>query len=224
MIKLRKNFSDDQANKIAEYLLWAEISGIKTQGVIKTIGTEPIQDIVAQHEIEITRYTKLSQLIDAGANPSPLVAQIATDAVIKKAKDHGFGIVGVRNTYSSNGAQSFYAEKITRSNFIGLMCSRSPAAVTGFGSIDPLFGTNKIAFAFPTRDSPLVFDTATSVMTFYGLILAKAKRESIPENMAIDKDGRPTVDPEAAMGGSVACGGIRVQALDLSLRCLQDRS
>jgi LDH2 family malate/lactate/ureidoglycolate dehydrogenase len=44
---------------------------------------------------------------------------------------------------------------------------------------------------------------ATSAMTFYGLILAKSKDEKIPENMAIDKDGNPTVDPAEAMSGAI---------------------
>jgi LDH2 family malate/lactate/ureidoglycolate dehydrogenase len=40
-------------------------------------------------------------------------------------------------------------------------------------------------------------------MTYYGLVLAKARGETIPENMAIDKDGRPTTDPAAAMDGAL---------------------
>lgn len=203
LLKLTNNFSNEQAEKISEYLLWADMSGITTQGVIKMTGTEPIQNIVPEHDMKVLRDTKLSQLIDAGANPAPLVSQVATDIAIEKARNHGIGIVGVRNTHSSNGAQSFYVEKIAQNNFVGVMCSRSPAAVTGFGSIDPLFGTNPIGFAFPTQESPFVFDTATSAMTFYGLVLAKAKGESISENMAIDKDGNMTTDPESAMGGAL---------------------
>ena len=44
---------------------------------------------------------------------------------------------------------------------------------------------------------------ATSAMTFYGLVLAKARGESIPENMAIDSEGNPTTDPGAAMDGAL---------------------
>ena len=125
-------------------------------------------------------------MINGAAYPAPVVSQRATEAVIQKAKEHGFGIVGVHNTFSSNGAQAYYAEKIARQNLIGIVCSRSPASTAGFDSIDPIFGTNPIGFGFPTSDEPLVFDMATSAMTFYGLILAKARGERIPDNMAID--------------------------------------
>lgn len=198
-----KGFSDDDAHAITDYLLWAETSGIKTQGIIKMTGTEPLQNIQPKHEIRIERDTKLSQLINGGANPAPLVSQKATDVVIQKAKEHGFGIVGARNTFSSNGAQAFYAEKMAKENLIGIVCSRSPASTTGFDSIDPLFGTNPIGFGFPTEHEPLVFDMATSAMTFYGLVLAKARGEQIPDAMAIDKDGKPTNNPAAAMDGAI---------------------
>lgn len=88
-------------------------------------------------------------------------------------------------------------------NLIGIVCSRSPASTTGFDSIDPLFGTNPIGFGFPTENEPLVFDMATSAMTFSGLVLAKARGEEIPNDMAVDKDGKPTNDPSAAMDGAI---------------------
>lgn len=196
-------FSTEDSEKIWEYLLWAEMSGNSTQGIIKMTGTEPLQNIKPKYEIKIDRDKKLSQLIDGGANPAPMVSSHATDVAILKAKEHGFGIVGVRNTFSSNGAQAYYAEKIAEADLIGIVCSRSPASTTGFGSIDPLFGTNPIGFGFPTNDGPFVFDMATSAMTFYGLVLAKSRGESIPENMAIDSKGNPTADPVAAMDGAL---------------------
>jgi len=200
---LEKNFTNEESVRIADYLLWAEMSGIKTQGLIKMTGTEPLQDIKPKHEIKVERDTKLSQLINAGAYPAPLVSQQATDVVIGKAKEHGFAIVSVHNTFSSNGAQAYYAERIAKADLIGIVMARSPGSTAPFDSIDPLFGTNPVGFSFPTNSEPLVFDMATSAMTFYGLILAKSKNEKIPENMAIDKDGNPTIDPAEAMSGAI---------------------
>lgn len=198
-----KNFSNNEAANIAEYLIWAEMSGIKTQGLVKMVGAEPLQNIEPQHEVKIERDTKLSQLINAGAHPAPFVSKIATDVVIEKAKKHGFAIVSVHNTYSSNGAQAYYAECIAKADLIGIVMARSPGAMAPFDSIDPLFGTNPVGFSFPTQNDPLVFDMATSAMTFYDLILARARGEKIPENIAIDKDGNSTVDPNKAMDGAI---------------------
>ena len=81
--------------------------------------------------------------------------------------------------------------------------SRSPGSVAPFNSIDPLFGTNPIGFAFPTENAPLVFDMATSAMTWYGLVLAKSEGKEIAQNMAIDSNGLPTTDPATAMSGAL---------------------
>jgi L-2-hydroxycarboxylate dehydrogenase (NAD+) len=200
---LSKNFNTEQAAKVTDYILWAEMSGNKTQGIVKLTGTEPLQGVVPQHEITVERDTKLSQLINGGANPAPLVTQVATDVVIQKAKEHGFAIVGIHNIHTSNGAQAYYAEQIARNDLIGIVTTRSSAAVSVFGGIDPLFGTNPFGFSFPTNADPIVFDLATSAMTWYGLVVAKARGESIPENRAIDSVGNPTTDPVEAMNGSL---------------------
>lgn len=200
---LEKNFTPKESKSIIEYLVWAEMSGIKTQGLVKLTGAEALQNITPKHAIKIERDTKLSQLINAGAAPAPLVSQMATETVISKTKEHGFGIVGVHNTFSSNGSQAFYVEKIAKENLIGFMCSRSPASTAVFDSIDPLFGTNPIGVAFPTKEEPIVFDMATSAMTWYGLVLAKARGEKIPKDLAIDSTGNRTVDPTQAMSGAL---------------------
>ena len=200
---ISKNFSDEEAESIADYLMWAEMSGIKTQGVMKMAGVAPIQDIKPIGPVTVERETKLSQLINAGAYPAPLVSRQAADVAIKKAKEHGFAIVGLHNTFSSNGAQAYYANRIAQEDLIGIVMARSPGSVAPFDSIDHLFGTNPIAFSFPTNQDPLVFDMATAAMTFYGLILAKAKGEKIPQNIAIDKDGNATTDPGLAMDGAI---------------------
>jgi LDH2 family malate/lactate/ureidoglycolate dehydrogenase len=200
---ISKGFSSEEAENLADYLLWAEMSGIKTQGILKMTGPGAIQEIKPTGRVTIERDTKLSQLINAAAYPAPLVSRQATDAAIKKAKEHGFAIVGVHNTFSSNGAQAYYANRIAQEDLIGIVMARSPGSVAPFDSIDHLFGTNPIAFGFPTKQDPLVFDMATSAMTFYGLILASAKGEKLPENIAIDKDGNPTIDPKSAMEGAI---------------------
>lgn len=155
------------------------------------------------HEVKVEKETPVSVLLDAGANPAPLVAQVATDRAIEKAKASGLAIVGIHNLFSSTGAQAFYARRIAEAGFIGIVQSRPPASTAAFGSVEPLFGTNPIAFSFPTLDEPLIFDMTTSAMTWYGLVLASAQGASIPAGMAIDTEGNETTNPAAAMKGAL---------------------
>ena len=55
---------------------------------------------------------------------------------------------------------------------------------------------------------------ATSASARGKLLEAARKGESIPENVALDADGKPTTDPEMALKGSILpFGGIRVRII-----------
>lgn len=200
---LTKNLSKVDAEAVAEVLLWADMSGIRPMGIAKMIGSEPVQDQKSTAPLEVVRNTKLSQLIKAHGAPAPLVSRQATDIAIQKAKDHGFGMVGVSGTFTSSCALSYYVDRIAKQNLIGIVMSRAGGSVAPFGSADPLFGTNPMAYGFPTDDGPLLFDMTTSPMTWTGLVLAKARGERLPEGMAIDKNGNPTTDPAEALTGAM---------------------
>ena len=89
------------------------------------------------------------------------------------------------------------------------------------GSYEPFFGTNPLAIGIPTAGSPLVFDMATAAIAWYGIHLANAGGESIPEGVAYDSDGRVTTDPAAALAGAIkAFGGYKGAALALIVEVL----
>lgn len=198
-----KYYSPDEAEKIVEVFLYAELAGKNTQGILKLLGSEPVQDIEPRYKPKIARETELSALVDGGGSAGPLSAQCATEKVVELATKKGFGIVAVNNNFSSVGVIGFYARRIAKNNLIGIVAASSPRAVLHFGGIDPAYGTNPIAFSFPTEDNPIVFDMATSAITWYGLVRAKALGEKLPDNVAVDKDGNITTDPEAAMNGAI---------------------
>ncbi|HSX42627.1 MAG TPA: Ldh family oxidoreductase [Candidatus Saccharimonadales bacterium] len=199
----QKGFNETDAGRIADVLLWADMSGVKPMGLAKMIGSEPVQDEKATAPVETVRDTKLSRLINAHGAPAPLVCQQATDVAIQKAKEHGFGTVGVNNTHCSSAALAYYVDRIAKENLIGIMMSRAGGSVAPFGSADPLFGTDPMAFGFPTNDEPILFDMATSPVTWTGLVLAKVRGEQLPENIAIDGEGNPTTDPAKALEGAM---------------------
>src|SRR5690348_7053997 len=95
----QKGFPESDANRIADVLLWADMSGITPMGIAKMVGSEPVQNEKPDAELEVVRDTKLSQLINAHHVPAPLACQQAVDAVIQKAKEHSFAMVGVNNTF-----------------------------------------------------------------------------------------------------------------------------
>jgi L-2-hydroxycarboxylate dehydrogenase (NAD+) len=202
-----KFYSEQEAEKISEVLLYAELAGKNTQGVLKLMGTEPAQNIKPEYTAKILKETKASALIDGGGSAGPLSAQFGTDTAIRIAKENGFSIVGLKNTRSSIGAIGFYARKIARQNFIGIVMAGCPRSVALVGGLEQVYGTDPMAFSFPTNEHPIVFDMSTAAITWYGLVRAKTLGQKLSDDVAIDKDGNITTDPTAAMSGAILPAG-----------------
>jgi LDH2 family malate/lactate/ureidoglycolate dehydrogenase len=196
-------YTQEQARVITDILIWAELTGKSNHGTLKLLGPEPIQNIKPEKEITITKQTSVSMMIDGGGAAGPLPANFATDKTIELAKKSGIAFVTMNNTFSSTCALGYYAEKIAKQDLIAYLCSSSPKAQAHYGSIDPTYGTNPLAYGFPSENEPIVFDMATSAVTFYSLVRASLEGEQIPEGIAIDKDGKPTRDAAAAMEGAI---------------------
>lgn len=198
---LKYGYTQGEADVILDLLMYAQLRG-NNQGLIKLIG-KGIPKSPDAGKIVVTKETKLSGLIDGAKNMGMIAMKMAMGMAIAKAKEHGFGIVGTFNTYSSTGAIGYYASEIARQGLIGFAFAGSPPTVAPFGSNEAIYGTNPLAVGVPAQPEPIVLDMATAAMAYYGLIEAKTAGKSIPEGMAYDKDGNPTTDPAAAMDGAI---------------------
>src|SRR5262249_40819878 len=50
---------------------------------------------------------------------------------------------------------------------------------------------------------PIVLDMTTAAMAFYGVVEAKAAGRQLPEGIAYDADGKPSVDPAKVIRGAL---------------------
>ena len=146
---------------------------------------------------------------------------MAVDAGIAAARRHGCASVAVTRSHHC-GALSIQVAKIAREGLIGLMVANTPAAIAPWGASTPVFGTNPIAFAAPRlNNDPLVIDLSLSKVARGKIMHANKVGEAIPEGWAVDADGKPTTDPEAALAGSMLpMGGAKGTALALMVEIL----
>jgi L-2-hydroxycarboxylate dehydrogenase (NAD+) len=80
-------------------------------------------------------------------------------------------------------------------------CTASLAEVVPFKGRFPTLGTNPHSWGFPTTAAvgfPIVIDWATSVIAMGRVQQLKREGKPLPPNAAVDRDGRPTTDPDAA--------------------------
>jgi LDH2 family malate/lactate/ureidoglycolate dehydrogenase len=70
------------------------------------------------------------------------------------------------------------------------------------GGVEAMVGNNPIAIALPSAgEFPVEADMALSATAMGKIRLAAAAGERIPEDWAVDAQGRPTTDPAAAIKG-----------------------
>ncbi len=215
----RSGYPPDEAETILEVLMYAQLRG-NNQGVVKLIGAGMPRDKACK-SISTIRETKLSALLDGGRNSGMVVVSYAMKLAIQKASEHGIGIVGTNNTNSSTGAIGYYASQIAHAGYIGLVFSGSGEYMAMYGSYEPIFGTNPLAFGIPSTGKPIVFDMATAAIARFGIVEAKTAGRPIPEGVAYDNAGQLTTDPSAALGGAIrAFGGYKGAALALLVEVL----
>jgi (2R)-3-sulfolactate dehydrogenase (NADP+) len=72
-----------------------------------------------------------------------------------------------------------------------------------------VIGTNPIAMSVPDGAGGLAvhFDFSTSAVALGKITMAKAAGEEIPLGWAVDAQGVPTTNPEAALGGALVSAG-----------------
>lgn len=200
---LLTEYSSKEADMIKDVILFAEISGRHSHGIIRLIKGNygPFVD-GKRGKIEYFRRTRISTLIDGKGNPGMLIGPLATQEAIKLAKKNGIGIVGTKGSVSSTGALSFYCKQIADANFIGVIFTQASPTIAPFNTKVPLFGTNPIGFAIPSDPDPIIFDMSTSAITMGMILKHKAEGKNLPENVAIDENGDMTIDPEKAMNGA----------------------
>ncbi len=117
--------------------------------------------------------------------------------------------VGHAHTCTSLG---FFTEQIAREGMIGLGMTNASPIVAPPGGKTRVLGTNPIAFSVPDGAGGVAmqFDQSTTTVALGKITMAKAAGEAIPEGWAVDADGAPTTDPEAALAGSlVSTGGAK---------------
>jgi (2R)-3-sulfolactate dehydrogenase (NADP+) len=105
---------------------------------------------------------------------------------------------------------------------VALFFANGPAAMAPWGGKTAVFGTNPIAFACPLpRREPIVVDLSLSKVARGNVMAAAKKGEPIPEGWALDVDGRPTTDANAALAGTmVPLGDAKGTALALMVELI----
>ena len=146
---------------------------------------------------------------------------LARDELCAVAPEQGIACAAVSRSHHC-GALGLQVEALAERGFVALMVANSPKAMAPWGGGAALFGTNPIAFAAPrAKAPPLVIDLSLSKVARGKVMVAVKEGREIPEGWALDAEGRPTTDAEAALAGTmIPAGDAKGAALALMVEVL----
>ena len=199
----RVGVPSDHAAMTANSLVEADQRGVHTHGLaylpvyVQRLMAGGINPAPA---IRLVSERPSTALIDGDNGLGQVVGVQAIQLAINKAREHGAGLVGVRNS-NHFGAAAHYAMAAAREGMIGLAMSNIGPTMAPWGGITPCYGNNPISYAVPTGEAAIVLDMATSVVSRGRISAAAARGETIPLGWACDREGRPTQDPNLALEG-----------------------
>lgn len=203
----RIGYDEEDSHIIADHLIDAALCGYEYSGLPKLLNVaehprlhEPRRHMRPVHE------TPMSVLYDGGNNVGMVTMYHAAHTAVAKARNCGFGIVGVHNSWVS-GRGAYYVEIVGRADLIGIHPLSSTRRVAPPGGARASYGTNPIAFAFPTAGDPLIIDMGTSALMATDMVWRMRRGEQLPEGVALDAHGRPTRDPATARKGALLSFG-----------------
>jgi (2R)-3-sulfolactate dehydrogenase (NADP+) len=170
---------------------------------------------------QVTRPFPAAVHVDAAHGFAFPALDAALAAGLPVAREMGVCVMTVTRSHHC-GALSVQVDRIARAGLIGIMVANAPKAIAPWGAAEPFFGTNPIAFSVPREGAdPLVIDLSLSVVARGKVMNAAKQGQPIPEGWALDRDGTPTTDPEAALAGTMLpIGGAKGTALALMVEVL----
>ncbi len=202
---LKKNgLSTGHASICSKALINAELVGAHSHGLSRLkMYCDRIQKKVInpKPKIKIKKISSSITQIDANNSIGFVAADLGIKQAIKNAKKTGIGLVGIKNS-GHYGLSGYYAEQAVKKNLIVFCFTNAPPAIAPHGAKKSLFGTNPICFGTPTSSKvSFILDTSVSVINRGKIRVAAKVGNKIPEGVALDKYGKPTIDAKKALAG-----------------------
>jgi uncharacterized oxidoreductase len=201
------NTNAEEAQVVRRHMIGANLVGHDSHGVILLptyVDRIKRGHIVPGAKFEIVREGPTTARINGNWGFGQVVSERAMQLAIDKAKTYQLAAVTVFHQ-SHVGRVGDYPLMAARAGFIGVMTAdsgKTSKAVAPFGGRVARLGTNPLCIAMPSDlEGPVFIDMATSAVAAGKIGVARNRKQQIPIGWIVDKDGRPTTDPNAYYAG-----------------------
>ncbi|MDX3974912.1 Ldh family oxidoreductase [Shinella sp.] len=203
--------SEANATAVARSTMLAERDGIRSHGLLYV-------PIYAEH-IRCGKVDGMARPVVSQPRPGAVVVDAATgfahpaidsgwEQFIAATRENGVAVMTVFNSYNC-GVLGHHAERIAEAGLLGLCTTHAPASIAPPGGRVPVIGTNPFALGVPgdMGEAALVLDQSASVVAKSEILLRSREGRPIEPGWALDAQGAPTLDPAAALKGSMLPAG-----------------
>ncbi|MEV2501098.1 Ldh family oxidoreductase [Paenibacillus larvae] len=189
--------SEYQAREMSEQLLYAEMRGISSHGLVRIKWvTEQLHKYPLKN-VRLLLQNREAELYDADG----VLGYLALNEVAEKEQrfeGQTIKFIGIRNTYPT-GALSYFSEKLAAKGWIVLMSSTSPRRVGLYGDDKGLVGTNPWTFTLPVETNysgQVVVDVSLSEITHGQCLKAVEAGQPLPNYAASQPGGLAINHPD----------------------------
>ena len=222
----RAGMLPEQAAIVADALLWANLRGVNTHGVARVARYLEMIDsgiMNTRPQLRVVSDSPAVQVLDADRAAGAVAMTQARDAALAKAAFAGIGLVMVRGT-THTGALGYHTEAIARRGMTALALTASTPNMAYHGARAAGVSTAPISIAVPgagnaADDHPLLLDMASGVVSLGQLAQARRQQETLAPGLALDAQGNPTTDSQAAVT-PLPLGGPKGSGLALMIEML----
>ena len=221
----RLSVSEEDAAMVADTLIQADQWGVASHGILRV--ERYVQCLQSGGILPNAAFAVEKQVggwVRATANGGlgiPASCK-ATELVIELAKEHGIGVVNLRQSHH-NGAEGVYANAIAEAGMLGMVMSTGNPIMAVTGAAEATIGNNPFAYAVPAgKYHTLMMDVAMSAVADGKVQLARAMGKELPPGCILDKDGKPSVIPEEYLNGGVLLpfGAHKGYGLSVMVECM----
>ncbi len=215
---LKSGLPQDDAGKVAELMLEADLTGADAHGVFRLpqyVARLKLGSTNPRPNIKVERSAPATALVDGDNGMGHLVVARAAETAIALARECGIAWVGLRMSNHA-GAAGVYAALPLKADMIGIYSAVANANHMPLaGGAEPVLGTNPLAIAIPAAEEPpLVLDIATSVVSYGTIKNHRLQNVPLQPTWMVDpKTGAAVTDPQKSgealllpMGGYKGAG------------------
>jgi len=192
---------------IADTLVQADLWGHQSHGVLRLpwYAARLKSGAMRVHtEPEVLADGGALLLLDGRAGIGQVLTDTARREAVARAREHGVGVVGVRNS-NHFGTAMYFTRRAAQDGCAAILTTNASPAMAPWGGREKVLGTNpwSIAAPAPTGGGAVAVDIANTAVARGKIYLARNRGEQIPDGWAMAGDGTLPPAPADAINGVI---------------------